>query len=888
MGIKITLHGRSFFISSCILSFISSSALAQIPAELISLQWALKNKGEPQRIAIDHYTSGQIQGIPGEDLDLPPPHSVQNKIIVAVLDTGIDYLHPQFKTTLAGKGYNFVSDTTDATDVHGHGTHVSGLITSVSQNALILPVKVVQTGPNAPIRPQEVEPGAGTALTETVAKGLEWAIQNGAQVINLSLAWPASIRSKSVDHAMKLAEDHHVLIVTSAGNDSTVANLYPCIYSQVICVGAHSPDGAFTYFSNFGPMVDLLAPGLSILSTWPLNKTPVTFTGQIGYEFRNGTSMASPLVAGMLAELLSRGMSPEEAKSRLLLGTRNTSVKTLFAHELHGQFSHDQNEIKKTARFGNADLSRALRVKPQSLILPTFKAPLDLIWDGQSPTIETTIPWTNQWADSGPFEIRYAEKSFHFNSLKSGQQVQTLVSIPINAYTESAFTLHAFVQDQAIEIQVNVRRVISPSNQLVGGTSQNISGLIGPTYDSIRSVVASDGDPRLDLLFVKVTAAKTMEMQLIQDHSRVAIAEIKGWTPDQLLNPYRLPDQTYALIFTSKDSNQRPSFTIQYRDAKLALIRETKIGTDSTVLSENFKWIKTSAGYQPIWISLGYTPKLDQPAYDPWNPKYKDSKILRIYSVSGNEVRTLKLKKTQLPLQVLTGGAVLIADGYTYRVQYSKIKLDNLEIQSEEVVDLREYRNLVGVDNSTPLIALNGSTSASIALSGPSTPGDLRVTTLGALPADDILSRSSPLEALVQTVGAFTGSAGMNYFAQTHYDLKFYRSGSDQTLSTSLNRYSYIPSLIFNRNFYPLVTQDQNGKHYASIYVSASIANADTSEILIADPDANRILRPAFLRIQAQGCTALGNFIAASMTEPAQLVFICGTELVKLPLTIQK
>ena len=88
----------------------------------------------------------------------------------------------------------------------------------------------------------------------------------------------------------------------------------------MICVASHGADGALSHFSNYGPWVDVAAPGLGILSTWPMAKKSAVFTEVAGFEYKNGTSMASPFVAGVLAELLSRGYSADEARARLYAG----------------------------------------------------------------------------------------------------------------------------------------------------------------------------------------------------------------------------------------------------------------------------------------------------------------------------------------------------------------------------------------------------------------------------------------------------------------------------------------------------------------------------------------------------------------------------------------
>lgn len=854
--------------------FMTALAQAQMPQEIKNLQWGIKNNGEPQRIAIDHYTSSYIAAVANEDIHLPTPVSSAQPVIVAVLDTGIDAQHPALKDHLAGRGYNFVANNEDTADLHGHGTHVSGIILSVSPNARILPVKVVQSGPNAPIRPQETEPGAGTALTEAVAKGIEYAIDQGAEVINLSLAWPASIRSAKVDQAVARAEARGVIIVSSAGNDSTVANVYPCIYPTVICVGAHGPDGKYAYFSNHGPMVDLLAPGIAILSTWPIGKSPATFVGQTGYEFRNGTSMAAPFVTGSVAELLARRIPAPETKLRLLLSSR----------PIHG------GSDNKFARYGKVDVTRALATTIGSWIAPSAKAPIVLTWDGTAPTITTTLHWKNFGNQNGKASIAIAGKKFIFNSVVPGATVETPIAIKVDATTESSFLLTAVVNGRPFALVVQIRRILSPQN-LAGTTTVPLLGFKGAEGAQIRSVVAADQLARLDLLRVQ-PAATQLQLQLVQGDRVTGESTLDQVRLEQLLNVYRLPDATYALIFTAQDEAKKTVFDLHYFDSALHPLRKTRIGTDVTVLSESFRWVKTDDHYNPLWVAPGYTPQPDQPAYDPWNPHYRDKKLSRIYFVREGILRALKLGKSQIPLQVLPDGSVLVAEGDDYAVHYSRIRVESGKIKSEEKISLSDFQMLIGLPSAQTVLPLDGApdadADATVALTAPSSPGNLRVTGIGPRSFDQILSRSSQLEALVQVNGVFSSKSGPQFFAQTHYDLRFFDPAADRVLSTSLNRYSYIPSMIFSRNFFPLVAGNSKDRRMPAIYVAASVANANISEIIIADSEEGKILKPAALRIEAKGCVAMGNFIQATSVEPAQLVFVCGSSLVKLPATIRK
>ena len=872
--------------------------VSKVLLTIASLYWGIHNEGEPQRINIDHFTSGYVLGIKGEDIHLPPASNNTSKIIVAVLDTGVDSTHPALKNVLAGKGYNFVANNEDTNDTHGHGTHISGVIaTQVSKNALILPVKVVQTGPNAPIRPQEIGPGPGTALTENVAKGIVYAIQNGAKVINLSLAWPSSIHSKKMDDAMLMAEQNNVLVVASAANDGTSANLFPCIYSNSICVGAHGPDGSFTYFSNYGSMVDILAPGVAILSTWPMNKAPVTFAGQIGYEFRNGTSMAAPFVAGAAAELMARGFSASETKSRILLGTRSTQSNTLYSTKVVGDFSHDQKKESKFSRFGNLDVSHSLEVEPQSLILPSRKARTEIQWNGIDSSINVNILFKNNWIFANNVKIKIDDQIFELGTIGENQTQNISLSIKMNSSTESTFDKIAIIEAdelngthsvRSIPISFMVNRIISASTVPGNAIRYQFVGIQPRDYSSIRSVVNVNQESEREFFLLRKN-----EVVLTRKGLEIGRANFSNVSEDKILNLYKINQDEYSLVSTQQDKGEsRPSFLIKSLNNKLQLLSEVKLGTDITVLNENFVWKATTTGNSPLWISIGYTPATEKPAYDPWNKKYQDQKMPRIYYLLGKDLHSIKLADDELPLQFLPNGEILITKGNSYFAKYFSLSVDLKK--SDQIIARREisftaFRMLIGLDGTNKVLPLKGSSIDSIVMVGTSTPGNLRATTINSTSSnsgiDTVLKRESTLDSLIQVSGTFSDLDHQYYFVQTHYDMKFFRSNSNETKSTSLNRFSYIPSMFFSRNFFPVVSKDSFGNGIPAIYIPASIANSFVSEIIVGNTKTGEISKPASFHFEvAPDCSAMGNLINATANEPAKQAFICGSELVMIPI----
>jgi thermitase len=210
-----------------------------------------------------------------------------SSITIAVVDSGVDYSHPELDGKIIG-GWDFVNGDADASDDNGHGTSVAGIaaaetnnaigIAGVSWGALILPVKVLDW--------------AGLGSYEDLAAGIIYATDAGAAVINLSLGGsaPSELLKQAIDYATSAG----VLVIAASGNSGTSGVLYPAKYSSVIAVSATDSGNQVASFSNYGPEVDIAAPGQDIFST---------NTDQ-GYATRSGTSMAAPMVSGAAAILL--------------------------------------------------------------------------------------------------------------------------------------------------------------------------------------------------------------------------------------------------------------------------------------------------------------------------------------------------------------------------------------------------------------------------------------------------------------------------------------------------------------------------------------------------------------------------------------------------------
>jgi subtilisin family serine protease len=228
------------------------------------------------------------------------------QIVIAVVDSGVDLDHPDLKGRLTN-GYNVLENNQFPDDDNGHGTHVAGIIASETNNKEGV-AGITWYNKIMPIKALGAE-GYGTSFD--VAKGIIWAVDHGASVINLSLGnyQHSSLLKEAIDYAY----DHNVVLIASAGNDNTSQTSFPASYPEVLGVAALSYTGGRAPFSNYGDYIDITAPGVQIASTF--------FNQQ--YAALSGTSMASPHVAGLAGLLLS--INPDLTNREVMDIIKNTA-----------------------------------------------------------------------------------------------------------------------------------------------------------------------------------------------------------------------------------------------------------------------------------------------------------------------------------------------------------------------------------------------------------------------------------------------------------------------------------------------------------------------------------------------------------------------------------
>lgn len=227
-------------------------------------------------------------------------------VLVAVIDTGIDWNHPDLAANYVPLGYDWVNDDTDPMDDEGHGTHCAGIIAAVINNSIGV-AGVAQVLMMA-------EKGLdqyGEGYEDDLANAIVHAVDQGADI--LSNSWGGYVESALIRDAVEYAYDSGVLIIAAAGNDGTSLELYPAGYGEVIAVTATDEYDNPAWFTNFGDWVELAAPGVDIYSTF----------WDDSYTYMSGTSMATPHVAGVAALVLSQ--FPNMTRDQLRLQLRYTA-----------------------------------------------------------------------------------------------------------------------------------------------------------------------------------------------------------------------------------------------------------------------------------------------------------------------------------------------------------------------------------------------------------------------------------------------------------------------------------------------------------------------------------------------------------------------------------
>ncbi|MCX7993793.1 MAG: S8 family serine peptidase [Fimbriimonadales bacterium] len=376
----------------------------------------------------------------------------QRTVHIAIIDTGIDSNHPDLTNKMrrhangAIYGYNTLNNTTNALDDNGHGTHCAGIAAAEINNgvgvagvAVWNPI-VSNANSYAQLMPVKVLSSSGSGSLDAVARGITWAADNGAHILSLSLG--AGSGAQQLQDAVNYAWNRGCLVVVAAGNGGSSSPQYPAYYTNSIAVAATDSTDTLASFSQYGSWVDIAAPGVNILSTYPSNR----------YQSLSGTSMACPHVAGAAAVLWSHNPNLTNAQLRSALETNVDPYQPLSGRTL-------------APNAGRLNVYRALQAVggggPTQPTLDTLSLNPTTVVGGNSVTGTVTL---TSAAPSGGFVVNLSSSNAAVASVPSS------VTVPAGA-TSANFT----VSTAAVSSSTNVTITAS-----AGGVSRTATLTVNP------------------------------------------------------------------------------------------------------------------------------------------------------------------------------------------------------------------------------------------------------------------------------------------------------------------------------------------------------------------------------------------------------------------------
>jgi subtilisin family serine protease len=382
-----------------------------------------------------------------------------SSVLVAVVDTGIDWNHSDLATNYVALGYDWVNQDADPMDDNGHGTHVAGIIAASINNELGI-AGLAQVS----LMAEKVLNWKGEGYEDDLANAILHAADQGAKIISMSLG--SSEDSRLVRLAVMRAYSAGVLLVASAGNDATNASSYPAAYDEVIAVTATDQSDNPAGFTNYGDWVELSAPGVNIYSTL-LNDN---------FGYKSGTSMAAPHVSGVAALIWS--LYPEETRDDVRNRLRDT------ADDL-GEVGFDQYY-----GYGRVNAKKAVASLEPNIAITDVSSQKTIV--GQGFTAEIYVGIVNQGINSETFNVTsYANGTvIQTRSITLSGVGSTTLTFTWNTttYAKGNYTLSAYAWPVPNETNI-------VDNTLIGGSILvTLAGDVDGDYDvDIFDIVAMCG-----------------------------------------------------------------------------------------------------------------------------------------------------------------------------------------------------------------------------------------------------------------------------------------------------------------------------------------------------------------------------------------------------------
>lgn len=670
--------------------------------EFENFQWGLKNLGESIDLKLTDIDRLKLPSKQGEDINLGSLREIEsNKVRVAVIDSGLDLSHPEFKfnvyrneqeceawkqyqSCLEGntenpdltqschdkwaktdtdqngypmdcQGWNVaapvnpytnIQGNNDVLDLVGHGTHISGIIAAaqdeigtsgIISNVEILPVKV--SGSTEEVQEDNT--------TDIFAKGILYALKQNVDIINLSVGWSSNEDSLIVSELVKKAHEMGVLVVVAGGNSAHSTETFPCAYNEVICVGSHNPDGSRSHFSNFGSSVDVFAPGHNILSTWPIEIRPKLFTVRHGYEFKNGTSFSAPFAVGVLARLLNLGFSPDVARVKLLGGARKSELNPIVVN-------------------GNVDFQKAVSFSAKSFIYPFKKSSAFINWhEGEKKFV---LKLKNYVKDAKGVVLKLSTRN---KSIKVKEETKQFTTWKQDEIKDVVFILEGdeFVQSEMI------------FDLIITSNEENKSYPV----QAVATTVVHDKFIRDDFKKIKVQTNRDLEEFDFLPFENLGLSRDTDFLISQIVesklvigvlkffeNSYKISklhttvfdkariiqagkididldgkdDYVLTGMYQNKDKKWTAKFYVfdeNFRPSEIKICPDNEHVNLLTSMGTDLRWIKMNNRMVPTWIASGYSPAIDLPIYNPLTARASNDFKKRIYYLDDKGLRVLTM-----------------------------------------------------------------------------------------------------------------------------------------------------------------------------------------------------------------------------------------------------
>lgn len=801
-------------------------------------QWYLENAGELFKRWISDIDVTYIQGVKHEDIQLLDNEKINtSKIRVAIVDSGIDLMHPDLKgqiyedknecrdlkkynlclntnadrnschKTFANidhnsngypldcNGWNItgksnpssqVTGSADISDRDGHGTHIAGIIAAkdntigikgIAQHIELLPIQVGVASRDE--TSQELP-------TDNIAKGILYAIKNKAQIINLSLGWRINQDSLLMRKMIEQAQANDILIVAAAGNDAHDETVYPCSYQGVICVAAHDVNGELSTFSNFGAHVDLLAPGNSILSTYPTNKRSKTFTKDVNYEYLSGTSQAAPQVVGVLARLLNQGFSSQEAKSKLLNGAR------------------PKKKSHKWIRFGNLSYKDSLKASSNiSELVSKTPALINVSKNKEFQFSVRVFEKTNISIFSNDFEFL---KSKWTIDEKAGETILKS-SIKNKSLTKKSYFIDVNFKsanfDKTYTLQINPIIVVSTLNKSNLLLSYPVEFKKDFDPDLVR-VIDNNYDAKVDYIAIKQNDTRTFVKVITEDEGKYKMSEAQLVSDKKsiILNISKIDlnldgQANYVITLVDLSSKERKTFFKVYDDdmkpSDLLITPDNTYNNSTSTLPGSFKWTRIKNSMKPTWIGFGLDP--NYVTSSPWEiERLENKKSYRLFHLDSKKgVITSKMPKNLYPVSFLYQSKkdsqqatlyFLATKDLGYKKTYSLYRLQDAQILFIESLAPKTYFDIFNA-KSLPLSSSNNSNAFFYV---PSNQGSQKVIALEVLPTGlKVVESKLGLASSEPLIRVLRYDMNSNAIAQTASKLVVFTKNNIQKIQSYTN-----------------------------------------------------------------------------------------------------